>query len=195
MQNIITHQTATTSSHAYSHRMVLKLEPGESRSLKYGGDGYQIHGKAIADLADEVKVDWEFSKLSVEQDLGPPPSIPYPDDLTESQLGQWYQEWLETDEGQQTRKRMTEHFNEYLLTYGAKVAEDGRFEVSDLPRGKYTLSINLDSPPADGRFDTQFLGSGETAFEISEAADRGDSINVGDVVVTKQAKKPTLFGD
>ena len=180
-RSISSHNTGQSMRSKYSHRRNLQIEPGQIQEIELDKAGFQVRGKAIAQVDSAADVEWEFSTLKISPVLGERPSAPVPEDLSKEERAKWFDAWNQTEAGRAYQKQRRAYFLASIQEYLAKISDDGSFVVYGIPPGKYNLSIQLDARPKAGSYEYPRLGTASINLDLSETDSR--PVDLGDVIV------------
>jgi thiol-disulfide isomerase/thioredoxin len=157
-----------------SHGVKLELASGGTANVVIGGEGRPVKGKLLPPETFESAPDWNyclirfipfFERMNVDyseviklQETVPKEIMEEPDLEKRQQMLETWQE--ETEEGKHFKsvrdaimKQQEESQKLQGEAYGkaraCAVADDGSFLVYDVPPGRWTLEVELSSPPPD----------------------------------------------
>ena len=155
-----------------SHGTTLEIAAGETAQVVIGGEGRPVQGKLLPPESFESEPDWnyclirftpyfeelplDFSEIqklqeSIPQEIKEEFDMEKRQELfekwqTETEEGKQYKAALDTVmERQKESQKIRDEANQ--KSRACAVADDGTFLVHDLPAGKWTLSVELSSPP------------------------------------------------
>jgi hypothetical protein len=156
---------------ANTHTMNLNILPSITFAIQLGGMGRNVTGRLTvpADFADQVA--WHMGSVSLTERRAPT-----------GVEGFFYR--LGQAIGQATAGHFTSsppQQRDNPATYAAAIADDGRFEIEDVPPGDYELRVTLYAAPVGNDFDYNPVGN-LRANVVVEAAD-GDGTDPVDVGV------------
>ncbi|MFH1923706.1 MAG: carboxypeptidase regulatory-like domain-containing protein [Planctomycetota bacterium] len=145
-----------------THLTKARLAAGETTEVELRRDGRPVVGKLLMPSDDEQAPDWRFAIVYLtgpRPHSPPPPQIPWPKEIDREKDREaalkWWEAWMESE----AAKRFQEERRLYAeaargrqpVSYGTKVEPDGSLRFDDVPAGDYTLTVQLEAPPAPGR--------------------------------------------
>ncbi len=185
-REIITHRTQSGYRTGFSHAARLLVEAGQTHTVELGGAGIAIEGLLIAPQELSEPVDWNFTAIEIQQDIGLPPPLPFPEGMAEGDKGAWFQKWLTTPGGIDWRIA-SDLYQERSLNRGrfiGAVDEKGYFRIADLPPGNYTFSMELHRTGTGTHGDRdKMVGKLEFPFELPASSQAHQVVNLGSLQV------------
>jgi peroxiredoxin len=160
-----------------SHTRTVFPKAGETLQVEIGKGGRKLSGKLVAKVESDIEVGWQAGSTRYLHSNVEWPSPP--EGLEQEEKRAWWEKFQVSDEGKALRASST------MII--AEVEEDGRFSVSDVPPGDYTLWIEVGDASA-----TQLgMGIGQASREVIVPDDDAvDPIDLGtlEVKIYKQLK-------
>ena len=165
----------STNTSMPSHTKTLFPKAGETLQVEIGKGGRKVVGKLAATGETGLEVGWQAGSSRYLHSNVEWPSPP--EGLEQEKMQAWWDTFQASDEGKALRASTT------MIV--ADVEEDGRFSVSDVPPGNYSLWIEVGDANA-----SQFgLGIGQAAREVIVPQDGAvDPVDLGtlDVKIYKR---------
>ena len=167
----------STKTSMASHTRTFFPKAGETLQIDIGKGGRKIVGKMAAKGESDIEVGWQAGSgrfLHSNVDWPSPP-----DGLEQEEEQAWWKKFQESDAGKALRATST------MIV--ADVEEDGRFSISDVPPGNYTLWIEV----GDANASQLGMGIGQASSQVIVPEDGAeDPIDLGtlDVKIYKQLK-------
>lgn len=131
-----------TSGRLFSLGVAVRVAPGETARVDYGGDGRPVVGRVAPPLDWTEPVD--FTKESGVKVQSNRPRTPYPPALFRGKTAQersqlvstWARDWMRTAEG----RAMSDAFQQFDLL---GLEPDGSFRFDEVPPGDYRVEIRV----------------------------------------------------
>jgi thiol-disulfide isomerase/thioredoxin len=204
------------SSVTYTGGMKIDVRPGETTTVKIGGDGRPVTGKLISG-GFETPPDWSFCTITCAVAIEKPDftamskladMLPFSikAELDPAKKKELLEEWMNTtDEGkayseafQVFNAKMREYYEarQGSSTKPCGVSEDGTFRLDDVSEGDWQIEVELKSPPPPGQFwSNTIIGKLEHRFTM-DAIPNGVSdepLDLGTLTIEKiEQPKPLL---
>src|SRR6266516_4149074 len=164
------------------------IRPGEVKTVTSGGKGRPVAGQLVVNGYNGT-IDWRADVYTLELIL--PPTDEFPDLLV---LSREQSAKIQATDSEEEKKRLIEEMQksreqglakqrafyatdkgrEYFFQnkrYALNFAQDGSFQVEDVPGGQYRLRVDLREGGGDGpmRFSTPRIANLEKEFEIPDS--------------------------
>jgi len=161
-------------------------------TINLGGDGIALAGTLLPpkDLAEQV--DWNFTEIQIEQMVGLPPPIPFPQELKDADKQAWLQQWMATPPGSawMVATQVFQERNRERGRYVGAADDKGQFRIDDVPPGNYTFSMALHKSGAGIHGDRdQMIGKLDFQFQVPSATEGQASFDLGQLQVEPTGKK------
>lgn len=164
---VVAFRSSSSQSNGRSKQQEFMAKPGEHIDVKLGGNGHRVFGTLAmpADFPD--RYDWEFSMPEITRMAARPAAIPVPKDLDKEEKNKWYEKWFASEEGKAWRATQDAYLKARSFRFLTNVDAEGRFEVFDLPSGKYQFSVQL-AKPGKYAHGNDVLAKLDFEFEVPE---------------------------
>lgn len=176
-KEIVTFRSRTRSTHMSSHSQPVSVIAGETQRITIGGNGHRVVGHfSLPDSFDGLH-DWEFSSVEI-RPAAKRPEIPYPEQLTEQQRKEWRQSWIKEPDGVAWQAEYEKYNALRRQRFCCGVKNNGRFEIDDIPPGRFELEIKL-AKPGQGAWGDNILATLNSTFEVPAFDESFQTVDLG----------------
>ncbi len=164
----------------FSHTQQAKLVPGETATVKLGGEGSAIKGRLTVPDDYTGHVTWSMASVRITEQIQA-----QPDSLFKA-LGRAI--------GQLGNQQRAPRQRQFVRTYASTVDELGNFAIADVAPGAYRLDVQLYPPRENDNFNWQQIGSLNKSITIPEIEEENDQdpVDLGELML--QMVKPAVPG-
>ena len=131
----------------YKH---IEVQSGQTHEVYIGGDGLTVTGKILTPQGELLKEDFGSCSLTLQRyfDEMPIPEEDWilsenADAMSYSELTQWYENFINSDQGQQWFDEMKSKYSSLNEYYSFKPDSNGKFDKPNVKPGKYLLTAEV----------------------------------------------------
>ena len=176
---------------SYSHTEPVDLQLGATSTVQIGGTGRNVKGKFLIDPKHHSRIEWSMAQLSL---YGRPPRIETPGGI----LYQWGKAIAEGSGFAPSTTIAAQRQSDFHHNYGARVDEQGTFELHDVQPGRYSMSLSVYEKTLGGDFNWNPIGRFNTTVDVPHPVDEADTgiVDLGEhevKITTSEAASATFW--